>query len=108
MAKFEYSEFLDLLLELKNHEFEWDKGNEIKSELKHGFLSHEAEEVFYDDEMLVLGKQILPIVGESRFGIIGKTFEGRILFISFTIRNAKIRIISARTANVFERAEYEK
>lgn len=108
MAKFEYSKFLDLLLEFKFHDFEWDKGNILKSKLKHSVSTDEAEESFYDEDLLVLGKQVSPRTTESRFGILGKTLTGKILFVSFTMRDAKIRIISARSANKTERKIYEK
>lgn len=107
MAKFEYSKFLDLLLEFHFHEFEWDSGNVTKSIQKHNVEAAEAEEAFYDDELLVLGKQLTPKTSESRFGIIGKAISDRILFISFTIRDSRIRIISARPANKAEKDLYE-
>ncbi len=108
MAKFDYSKFLDLLLEFKYHEFECDKGNIEKSETKRGIAGNEAEEAFFDEEILVLGKQVSPKTTQSRFGIIGTSLEGRLLFICFTMRDTKIRIISARLANKTEKAIYEK
>jgi uncharacterized DUF497 family protein len=108
MAKFEYGKFLDLLLEFHFPEFEWDSGNVTKSIQKHNIEAAEAEEAFYDDEMLVLGKQTSPKTSESRFGIISKGISGRILFISFTIRDSRIRVISARAENKAEKDLYEK
>ena len=107
MAKFEYSRFLDLLLEFKYHEFEWDLGNQTKSFDKHNISVSEAEEIFYDDDLLALGKQIEPKPTEPRYGVIGKNLNGKILFACFTIRNGKIRVISARIANKTERLTYE-
>ena len=45
---------------------------------------------------------------ELRFQALGKTNNNRMLFLSFTIRNNKVRIISARDASKKERREYEK
>lgn len=45
---------------------------------------------------------------EARFIVIGKSFGKKVLFIIFTLRKDKIRIISARLANKKERSRYEK
>ncbi|MBU1071048.1 BrnT family toxin, partial [Patescibacteria group bacterium] len=45
---------------------------------------------------------------EKRFRSLGRTNKNRKLFISYTIRNQKIRIISARDQNKKERRIYEK
>lgn len=39
---------------------------------------------------------------------IGKTLQGKLLFLAFTIRGEKIRVISARSANKRERRLYEE
>lgn len=86
--------------------FEWDKGNIDKSYQKHGITPNEAEEVFLDDDILLL-KDIKHSKQEERFEAIGKITKGDILFLAFTIRGDKIRIISARKANKKERKQYE-
>ncbi|HIE24125.1 MAG TPA: BrnT family toxin, partial [Candidatus Korarchaeota archaeon] len=45
---------------------------------------------------------------EERFILLGKTKKERVLFVVFTIRNDKIRIISVRDINKKERRLYEK
>ena len=45
---------------------------------------------------------------ESRYKLLGKNNAGKILFIAFTIRGQKIRIISARSASQKERNTYGK
>lgn len=87
--------------------FEWDKGNLDKSYEKHGITPNEAEEVFLDKEFLLL-KDIEHSQKEERFTLIGKNVQEIVLFVSFTIRAAKARIISARKANVRERRHYEE
>lgn len=86
-------------------EFEWDKGNLDKSYNKHGITPNEAEEVFLDEEQLVL-EDVKHSEKEKRFTIIGKSRKETILFIAFTVRRNKIRVISARKANSKERGKY--
>lgn len=87
--------------------FEWDKGNIEKSYKKHSIPSSEAEEIFLDENILI-SEDIQHSGQEERFEAIGKIIKGTILFLAFTIRKNKIRIISARTANKKERRQYEK
>lgn len=108
LAQFVFVQWLVEFLSRDFFFFEWDEGNKYKSERKHGVLLIEVEEAFYDEDLLELGIQILPEVTEERFGILAKTFEGKILFICFTVRNSFVRVISARKANNRERELYEK
>lgn len=87
--------------------FEWDKGNIDKSYQKHGITPNEAEEIFLD-EGIVLLEDIEHSKAEERFQGIGKTTKGDILFLVFTIRKKKIRIISVRAVNQKERRQYEQ
>lgn len=88
-------------------EFEWDEGNENKNLLKHQVSNEECEEIFFDQDKKVL-KDVLHSIDEERYIIIGKTKKDRLLFIVFTIRKNKIRIISARDLNSKEKKLYEK
>lgn len=87
--------------------FEWDNGNEQKNWEKHKVSTIEAEEVFFDER-----KKLYPdpthSKKEPRKIIIGATKKNRALFIVFTIRRKKVRIISARDLNTRERGLYEK
>jgi len=86
--------------------FDWDKGN-INKNKKHNIDDREAEEVFFD-EWAKIFKDRVHSQTEERFRVIGKTEEGRLLFIIFTKRKDKIRIISARGINKKEEYLYEK
>ncbi|HEC30416.1 MAG TPA: BrnT family toxin [Candidatus Yonathbacteria bacterium] len=86
--------------------FSWDKGNSGKNLLKHGVTDIECEEVFFNT-LLLLSKDEKHSQKESRFHIIGKTNEKKHLFIVFTIRNTKIRIISARNMHKKEVTFYK-
>lgn len=94
--------------------FEWDKGNIDKSYKKHGITPNDAEEVFLDENILLL-EDIKHSQIEERIEAIGKIIKGDILFLAFTVRvneqsssGKKIRIISARKANKKERRLYEQ
>ena len=86
--------------------FEWDKGNIGKNNI-HGVAEDEAEEPFFDEQKKTFPDR-LHSGKEERFRIIGKTKLERLLFIAFTIRKKRIRIISARDANKKEVPLYEK
>lgn len=87
--------------------FEWDKGNIDKSYQKHGITPNETEQVFTDEDVQI-EKDIRHQEQEIRYITIGKNAVARILFIVFTLRRHKIRVISARAANQKERRLYEK
>ena len=87
-------------------EFEWDKGNIDKNYRKHGISPNEAEEVFLD-EWVAIKPDFTHSRGEDRFIAIGTSSTKQILFIIFTLRNSRVRIISARVANKKERSIYE-
>jgi uncharacterized DUF497 family protein len=87
-------------------EFEWDKGN-IEKNKKHKVDDREAEEVFFDEGKVVL-KDKIHSGTEERFIILGLTKKKRLLYIAFTKRNKKIRIISARDINNKEKHIYEE
>jgi uncharacterized DUF497 family protein len=76
------------------YEFEWDTGNSNKNKLKHGVEDWECEEAFYDPRKVML-KDALHSDGEKRYVLLGKTSQLRLLFLAFTLRGRKVRIISA-------------
>jgi uncharacterized protein len=86
-------------------EFEWDEENE--NWLKHKVGNFECEEVFFNEPIL-LSDDVSHSEIEKRYYVLGKTNDNRLLFISFTIRNGKIRIISAREMNKKERRIYNE
>jgi len=88
--------------------FEWDEGNARKNE-KHGVLSTEAEQVFFNQPLLLL-EDVRHSQIEPRFHALGKTHGGRLLHITFALREeaTKIRIVSARDMRRKERTIYEQ
>ena len=87
--------------------FDWDKGNIGKNEKKHKVGEKEAEEVFFDENKKTF-KDHLHSGNEERFRVIGKTKGERLLFVVFTKRGEKVRIISARDTNRKEVLLYNK
>jgi uncharacterized DUF497 family protein len=87
--------------------FEWDDKKASVNLTKHGVGFDEAETVFAD-----------PLAGiapdpdhaerERREIIVGLSAAGRFLLVSFTERDAAIRIISARELTRSERRHYEE
>lgn len=87
--------------------FEWDKGNTDKNYKKHKVSNRDAEEVFENEPKFIFGDE-KHSAKEKRHMIWGVTDKGKKLSIFFTIRNYKVRIISARDMNKKERREYEE
>ncbi len=89
--------------------FQWDAGNARKSADKHGVSQSEAEQAFFNDPLLLLADDGHSGT-EPRFHALGRTDEGRRLFIVFTLRDAGrlIRVISARDMNRRERSRYDQ
>lgn len=93
-------------LEPEAAEFEWDSGNVGKNK-KHGVENSESEEAFFDERKIVL-RDPLHSHGEERFILLGRTKREKLLFVVFTRRGSKLRIISARRVNRKEVYLYEK
>lgn len=87
-------------------EFEWDEYNKNKNWDKHRVDFKECEEIF-TNRPLKTYKDIKHSQREDRFVALGITNKGGKLYLVFTIRKSKIRIISARNMNRKERSLYE-
>ena len=87
--------------------FQWDDGNARKSEERHGVSQAEAEQVFADDRLL-FDRDIRHSQSEERYNALGRSTNGRLLHVTFTVRNEGkiIRIISARDMSRRERNRY--
>lgn len=91
----------------KQVEFEWDRWNVNKIYHKHGITPKEAEEAFINEGSYFFS-DIRHSQKEERFILLGKTSEKKNLFIVFTLRGQKVRIISARRMHGKEVESYEK
>ena len=88
-------------------DFEWDQGNLDKNWKRHKVSTKEAEETFFN-KPVYLFKDTKHSLLEKRYGFFSYTNNGRLLALVFTIRNNKIRIITARDIHKKERIIYEK
>ena len=86
--------------------FDWDDGNINKNFERHHITTNMAEEPFKDKSLLTFPDPSHS-AKEDRYNLIGQTHDKDLLFITYTIRKTKIRIISARVADKKERKFYE-
>ncbi len=88
--------------------FGWDAGNARKNE-KHGVSQSEAEQVFFDTQLLVAA-DLDHSEKEARHHAFGSSIDGRRLHVVFTLRAGGnlIRVISARDMDKKERQIYER
>lgn len=85
--------------------FDWDDGNINKNWLKHKVSPAECEQIFFN-RPLVIQDDIKHSEAEKRFYALGRTDSKRNLFIAFTVRNKRIRVISTRDMSRKEREAY--
>jgi uncharacterized protein len=78
--------------------FDWDEGNIDKNWIKHNVSNMECEELFFNVPLLSSDDESHSLE-EKRYYALGQTNTRRWLFIAFTIRENKIRVISARDMN---------
>ena len=90
--------------------FDWDAGNRDKNWARHRVSDSDCEEVFFN-QPLVRRRDPSHSREEQRFCAFGQTDTGRRLFVTFTMRGKRLRVISARDMTRRERrfyATYEK
>ena len=84
--------------------FHWDRGNLEKNRAKHQVSVREAEELFLN------GPEVLADARhsgrEKRWLAFGHTDDGRLLACAFTVRDARLRVISIRPMSRRERKWY--
>ena len=87
-------------------DFEWDPNKAKLNEDKHKVSFPEACEVFADNLSSSINDPDHSI-DEDRYIIFGKSYNENYLVVSYTERNGRIRIISARQMTPRERRAYE-
>ena len=87
--------------------FDWDEGNKQNNGEKHQVDFMECEEVFFNQPLLIK-EDSKHSSQEKRFYVLGRSDIGRTLFLVFTLRNNKIRVISARDQSKKEKKIYEQ
>ncbi|MDO8515088.1 MAG: BrnT family toxin [bacterium] len=86
---------------IKLEGFEWDKGN-LDHIKKHNIKYEDCEEIFNNKPFLVR-KDLGHSQHEERTEAIGKTNAGKKIFLVYTTRKGKIRVVSARNQSKKER-----
>ena len=84
--------------------FDWDFSN-LEHIARHKVEQAEAEEALTDPAALDTAAHRGPL-GQTRFGFIGATEEGRVLVVYHELREEKIRVVTVRPATPEERALY--
>jgi uncharacterized protein len=89
--------------------FQWDGGNDRKSADKHGVNKSEAEQVFFNEPLLLVADH-RHTDSEPRYNALGHTDDHRLLHVTFTLRQQGrlIRVISARDTNRREKTRYDQ
>ena len=83
--------------------FEWDEEKAERNLEKHGVLFETAAKVFLDENRIEIYDEAHSL-DEDRYITIG--LAGDVLFVVYTERCPKIRLISARLATARERKVY--
>lgn len=88
--------------------FDWDDDNSRKSTEKHGVSQAETEQVFVNRPLIVT-EDSRHSAQEARYHALGRSIEGRLLHVTFTLRQSgtTIRVISVRGMNRKERTVYD-
>jgi uncharacterized DUF497 family protein len=87
--------------------FEWDTAKARENDQKHGVTFREARTAFGDEHSITVDDPSHSLE-DARFLLLGMSQLGRLLVVSLTERNDRIRIISARLATRRERHKYEE
>ena len=85
-------------------EFEWNDEKAALNFLKHGVLFQTAVKVFNDENRIEIYDEAHSTFDEDRYITIGMADE--VLFVVYTDRGKRIRLISARLATAREREIY--
>jgi len=84
--------------------FEWDDAKAARNWGDHGISFAMAREAF-DDAFAIEWIDTRHAADEQRLGMLGMV-ENRLLFVAYTLRGERIRIISARRAEPQERRRH--
>ena len=91
---------------MNDDEFEWDDAKALANHVAHGVTFEAAREVFRDP-FAVEWLDDRENYGEFRYAILGLV-AGRLIYVAYTTREDRIRIISARGAEPHERRTYHE
>jgi uncharacterized DUF497 family protein len=88
-----------------NVNFEWDNKKATSNLKKHGVSFEEAMSCFYDPLQIAF-EDPDTIAKEQREILVAHSARGKVLLVVYTVRDQKIRIISARKVTKQEEKNY--
>jgi uncharacterized protein len=88
-----------------NLEFEWHKAKAAANFRRHG-VSFDLAKTVFKDPFAIEFLDDREEYGEARFVIVGMAEDKVLLFVAYTERVERIRIISARRATQYEQDDY--
>jgi uncharacterized DUF497 family protein len=91
---------------MTDDDFEWDDAKAASNYARHGVTFDMARAVFRDP-FAIDWVDDREAYGEAGYVTIGMV-EGRLLYVAYTMRDDRIRIISARGAEPHERRQYHE
>ena len=91
---------------MRDDEFEWDDNKAAANLVRHGVSFKTARRVF-DDLLAVEIEDRRGNYGEDRCVLVGMARD-RLLVVTYTFRGDRIRVISARPAEPFEKRLYHE
>ncbi|HKS89076.1 MAG TPA: BrnT family toxin [Stellaceae bacterium] len=91
---------------MEDEQFEWDDDKAARNWRVHAVTFEMARDVFRDP-FAIEWQDDERDPNEQRYGIIGMV-EGRLLFVGYAMRRGRIRIITARKAEPYERRTYHE
>lgn len=91
---------------MQDDHFEWDDDKAVRNWRDHAVTFAMAREAF-QDPFAVEWEDAGQHPSEARYGMIA-TVENRLLFVGYTMRGERIRIITARKAEPHERRRYHE
>lgn len=92
----------------EDFEFSWYRHKNISNIAKHDGISFEIAKLVFSDLCLVdLGEDRRADYGEQRFNVIGRSGD-KLLFVTHSVRDDLIHIISARLAEPQERRRFNR
>ncbi|PNY80723.1 BrnT family toxin [Deinococcus koreensis] len=87
-------------------DFDWDFAN-MEHIARHKVEPDEAEEAARDPDALPMHTIHRGPQGQPRYGLLGTTESGRLLYIVLEQRLGRARVVTARPATAEERQQYD-
>jgi uncharacterized DUF497 family protein len=88
----------------EDESFEWDDGN--LDHLRRDISPGEVEEAMLDPRRRPASAY--SVEGEQRRALVGATEDGRVLYVVYTLRSGRVRVISSRNATRSEQRQYRR